>query len=261
MIVVAERRWIPSDRLWRSLVTTLSSLLFWLLAAVLAGSATAAPPAVDSTIEKAPVLTLGQEQRSGVDGIAYWRIPMRRGDELTIRFGSQAFGVIGICLLVPEVTDRTVGNQPCSVHQRGVSGMTSFDITAISSGSWVLAVYAPACEVNGQLDPQCRATVAYALTAYVKHSTSMTVTAPNLVRLGTQVSVRGRVDGGAVGAVLAEVMVDGQWKTLDIVDLAAKGRFAFEIRPKSIGDLHLRVTYPEAPLYRPASREVTVRVA
>ncbi len=256
-MIEAARHPRTPKALSRSLVLVLAALA----AAVIARPAGAAPTALEGTLADAPEITFGQEQRSGVDGIAYWRVPMRKGDVLTIHFGSQAFAVVGICLLVPGVTDRTVGNQPCSVHQRGVSGMTSFDITAMSTGSWVLAAYAPACEVNGQLDPQCRATVSYALTAYVKHRTAMTVSAPNLVRFGSPVSVRGRVDGGASGAVLAEVMVDGRWKTLDIVDLARKGRFAFSVRPRTTGDLRLRVTYPEAPLYLPASREVTVRVA
>jgi hypothetical protein len=220
------------------------------------------------SIASAPTMQLGQEQRNAVNGIEYWRVPLKVGDRLTIRFGAQpgASGGVGVCLHAPGVTDSTIGNQPCSVTQfNGSSSAASFDVTATRTGAWVMAVhyayYGTSCVDDGKLDPLCDRTVSYSLTAYVKHQIALSVTAPNLVRLGSKVTLNGRVTGGAKGSVLVEGYVDNEWKTLSVGKLSRTGRFSLAFKPKVAGTLQVRVSYPEAPLYLGSARELAIRVA
>src|SRR5919106_1288444 len=67
------------------------------------------------TIAAAPRIPLGQLQVTATAGVDYWRVPLGVGDRLTLRFGPppQKSGWVQVCVHRPDVTDETVGNQPC----------------------------------------------------------------------------------------------------------------------------------------------------
>src|SRR5215210_6037171 len=105
------------------------------------------------TMASAPMIPFGQEQLNTLNGIDFWRVPLREGDRLTLIFGPQQQGRwVEVCLLTPDVSDTTAGNQPCYARLADVSdNKTTLD--ARPGGNWTLAVLPyPGCESGGILN-------------------------------------------------------------------------------------------------------------
>ena len=241
------------------------SLLCAAIAVALAITATAIAGGGNS-IATAPTLPSGQDQVNALNAIDFWRVPLKAGDQLTLRYGGQLNSSwVEVCLFQPAVTDATVGNQPCYAKQTayGAAGDGVLTISARSAGSWTIAVVPyPGCESGGILDLRCRVGLQYHLTAYVKHPTHVAVTAPNLVRIGTWFTIRGRLSG-VRGRVLLELSRDAgaHWTTLAIKATSGTGAFVHRMRVRSSTSLLIRASYPEAPNYVGSAATTAVRVA
>jgi hypothetical protein len=225
-------------------------------------SSTAASGGGGTTIAEAPQIALGQEQLNSVNGIDFYRVALRSGDQLTLRYGPQhQYSWAEICIFQPGISDTTVGNQPCYASKHTLSE-DSFTVTARIPGDWVIAMVPyPGCERNGMLDLRCTTGLQYFLTAYVKHETTMTLRAPNATRRGSWLSISGHL-GGATGLVVLDRSWDGgrHWSAFALKRVRTNGRFSGRLRVRRTGTLRIRATFPEAPLYVASSATVSVRV-
>ncbi len=214
------------------------------------------------TIAEAPQVALGQQQLNSVNGIDFYRVALRGGDQLTLQYGPQhQYGWAEVCLFQPGVSDTTVGNQPCYASKRTLSE-DSFTVSARVPGDWVIAMVPyPGCERNGILDLRCTAGMQYFLTAYVKHETTMALHAPNAIRRGSWFSFRGHL-GGATGLVVLDRSWDGgsHWFAFALKRVESDGRFSGRLRVRRAGTLRIRASFPEAPLYAASAATVSVRV-
>jgi len=216
------------------------------------------------SISTAPQIPLGQQQVNSLNGIDFWRLSLRAGDVLTLRFGpQQRYKWVEVCVFQPGVSDTTVGNQPCYAHKT-VDGDDDMELSAREPGLWAVALlpYPGDCESGGILNLRCNSFVSYHLTAYVKHRTQLTLSVPNLVHLGSVFALRGRLSGGARGAVLIEGSWDGAaWRTVGFARIRIGGAFKLTVRASRRGTLRLRATFPEAPNYAASTALGAVRIA
>ena len=228
--------------------------------------ALAAPTGGGSSIASAPTIPLGQQQVNAVNAIDFWRVPLKGGDQLTLRYGGQTHEAnVEVCVLTPDVSDLTVGNQPCYAHKSvyGFSSPDSLTMSPRTPGTWTIAVVPyPGCENNGILDLRCKTGLQYYLTAFVKHPTKMTLTGPNLARRRVAFIVHGRLTG-VRGSVLLESSPDhgAHWSTIAVKRTTSTGAFSQRLRFRSAGTVMIRASYPEAPSYVASSATVSVRVA
>jgi hypothetical protein len=232
-----------------------------LMALVLLASASLAAAGGGRTIATAPTIPLGEEQLNSLSGIDFWRIPLQEGDRVTLRYGNQSNGNwVEICLLTPDVTDATVGNQRCYDAERSF-GDGSVTLDARPAGLWTLAVLPyPGCESGGIVDLRCKSSVSYHLTAYVKHKTRMKLTAPSVVRRGSRFTVRGSLSGMRNQVIVQQSWNGGGWRTAAVVRPTSNGAFSVRFRPNRTGALRVRAMFPEAPLYLGSSAIASVRV-
>ena len=66
------------------------------------------------SISSAPELPLGERITSGVTGLDYWRVTIVPGDTLRIDYESLNDATVGLCLLMPAVTDFTISDTNCT---------------------------------------------------------------------------------------------------------------------------------------------------
>jgi len=214
------------------------------------------------TLESAPTILLGEEQLNSVSGIDFWRIALKDNDRLTLHYGGQSNGSgVEACLLTPDVTDATVGNQRCYDDER-TFGDGSLTLDARPAGLWTLALfgYPSSCQSGGILNLRCTTSVSYHLTAYVKHRTRMTLTAPSIVRHGARFSARGNLSGTRSKLLVQQSWNGGGWRTAAVVKPGSNGAFSVRFRAKRAGTLRIRALFPEAPLYLGSSAIASVRV-
>lgn len=226
------------------------------------GSVAVAAGGGGRTIADAPQIPLGQQQLNSLNGIDFYRVTLRQGDQLTVRYGpQQSFRWAEICIFQPGVSDTTVGNQPCYAAKNTVTD-DFFTLSARVSGDWVIAMVPyPGCDKNGFLDFRCTTGLQYFLTAFVKHATSITLRAPNAVRHGAWLSLNGHL-GGAAGSVVLDQSWDGgsHWSAFALKRVHSGGRFSARLHVRRKGTVRVRASFPEAPLYAPSSVTVSVRV-
>ena len=87
----------------------LRGLLLLVVCSVAAASPTAAAARGGRTIAEAPQIALGQQQLNSLNGIDFYRVALRSGDQLTLRYGpQQQFDWAEICLFQPGISDATV---------------------------------------------------------------------------------------------------------------------------------------------------------
>jgi hypothetical protein len=213
------------------------------------------------TIATAPTMPVGQQQLNTLDGIDFWRIPLKNGDRLMLDFGpQQRFAWMQICLFKPDVTDATIGNQPCYASQNALQ-QTRLTLDARPGGLWTLAVVPyPGCESGGILKLQCPRGVSYQVTAYVKHRTNLTLRGPTIARHGSPVTAAGVLTGSHGSVLLERSWSGGRWRTIGIAHPAANGSFRVRVTPKRTGSLRVRATYPEAPSYIGSRASLSIRV-
>jgi hypothetical protein len=213
------------------------------------------------TIALAPTIPLGEEQLNSLRGIDFWRIPLQENDRLTLRYGPQSYGnFVEVCLLPPDVTDTTVGNQPCYDISNSFS---DHDVTldVRPGGLWTIAMLPyPGCESKGILDLRCTSGVSYHLTAYVKHRTRMTLHAPTIVRRGARLTARGSLTGTRNPIIIQQSWNGGGWSRGGVLRPSPTGAFSIRVRPTRTGALRIRATFPEAPSYLGSSAIASVRV-
>jgi hypothetical protein len=240
----------------------LRGLLLLVVCSVAAASPTAAAAGGGRTIAEAPQIALGQQQLNSLNGIDFYRVALRSGDQLTLRYGpQQQFNWAEVCLFQPGISDATVGNQPCYASKNTLSE-DSFTVTARIPGDWVIAMVPyPGCERSGILDLRCSSGLQYFLTAYVKHKTTLTLRAPNAIRRGSWLSVNGHL-GGTTGLVVLERSWDGgsHWSAFALKRVGSNGRFNGRLHVRRAGTLRVRATFPEAPMYAASTATVSVRV-
>lgn len=214
------------------------------------------------TIADAPQILVGQQQVSALNGIDFYRVALRAGDQLTVRYGpQQALHWAEICIFQPGVTDATVGNQPCYASKNTLSD-DSFTVTARIPGDWVIAMVPyPGCDKDRILDLRCTVGLQYVLTAYVKHQTAVTLQAPNAMRHGSWLSLSGHLKG-ATGSIVLEQSWDSgaHWSAFALKRVGSSGGFKARLHVRRRGALRVRASFPEAPLYAPSSATVSVRV-
>ena len=115
------------------------------------------------TIADAPQIAFGQQQLNSLNGIDFYRVALRTGDELKVRYGPQQYlHHAEICIFQPGVTDTTVGNQPCYAAKNTFSD-DSFTVSARIPGDWVIAMVLPGLR-DGILDLRCTIGLQYVLT-------------------------------------------------------------------------------------------------
>jgi hypothetical protein len=240
----------------------LRGLLALTACSLVAVSSTSATAGGGRTIAEAPQIALGQQQLNSLNGIDFYRVALRTGDHLTLRYGPQhQYNWAEICLFQPGVSDTTVGNQPCYASKHTLSE-DSFTVTARMPGDWVIAMVPyPGCERNGIIDLRCTTGLQYFLTAYVKHETTMTLRAPNAIRHGSWLSVSGHL-GGAAGLVVLDRSWDSgrHWSAFALKRVGSNGGFSARLRVRRTGTLRVRASFPEAPLYAASAATVSVRV-
>jgi hypothetical protein len=237
----------------------LALILIVAAAACVAGAAALAGGG--STIASAPTIPLGEEQLNSLRGIDFWRIPLQENDRLTVRYGPQTYGnFVEICLLPPDVTDTTVGNQRCYETS---SSFSDHDVTldVRPGGLWTIALLPyPGCESNGILNLRCTSGVSYHLTAYVKHRTRMTLHAPTIVRRGARFTAHGSLTGTRNPIIVQQSWNGGGWSRVGVLRPSASGAFSIRVRPVRAGALRIRAMFPEAPTYLGSSAVASVRV-
>jgi hypothetical protein len=213
------------------------------------------------TIAAAPTIVFGQQQMNTLNGIDFWRIPLKEGDRLTLRFGPQkSYSWLEVCLLAPDVTDSTVGNQACYAHQSAL-GDSKLTLDARPGGNWTLAVLPyPGCESEGVLNLRCNAGVSYYATAFVKHPTRLTLRAPSISRTGGALDLSGTLTGSHGAVLIEQSWNGGTWHSVAIAHPSSSGTFRVRLKPARKGSLRVRATFPEAPSYVGSSAAVFVRV-
>jgi hypothetical protein len=213
------------------------------------------------TIAAAPTIALGEEQVNSVSGIDFWRISVRDNDRMTLRFGPDS-GWAELCLLTPDVTDTTVGNQRCYATKNAYSD-TSMTLDVRPGGLWTIAMlpYSANCESGGILNLRCTSGVSYHLTAYVKHRTRMSLQAPTIARHGAKFYARGTLTGVHATVVLQQSWNGGGWRAVSLVKPSpTTGTFRVQVKAARTGILRLRAMLPEAPTYLGATAIASVRV-
>jgi hypothetical protein len=213
------------------------------------------------TIATAPTIQFGQQQLNTLNGIDYWRIPLKEGDRLTVDYGpQQSFNWVEICLQTPNVTDATVGNQPCYARQANVQE-SKLTMDARPGGLWTLAVMPyPGCDSGGIINPNCGSSVSYTLTVYVKHQTHMTLRGPSITHRGSHITISGRLTGTRGSVLVEQSWNGGGWATVGIAHPSVSGSFSIRLTPKKKGSLRVRATFPEAPTFIGSGAAVFVRV-
>ena len=208
------------------------------------------------------MIPLGQEQVHAAVGIDFWRVNVRDGDRLTLKYAPQKKNNwVEVCIYGPAVTDENVATARCQAGSQS-TGENFLRITARGAGKWTIAVRPyPGCSTSGVTSPSCvNAGIEYKLTATVKHPTSMTLRGPNLARIGQTVRFSGVLKGVRGRVLLQFGWGGGGWKMVGIRSVDGAGRFSTTMRLKRKGTLRVRASYPEALKYIGSSAVVSVRV-
>jgi hypothetical protein len=224
------------------------------LLVVAAVFAAAALADAGANIGQAPELPSGERVEGGHnDGRPdFWRITMRRGDRLTIDYESTLSGErVDVALFAPSVTDFTL-DEAEPLAQDGTRQKDQFRFAAPSPGRYTLRLDG---EVFFNVEPY-----AYSLTAYVRHVTSITLSAPRIARAGTRLKLAGKVNGAAGGEVLLQVRKGSAWKTLALTRLSPTGAFAYAAVLTSRGVARFRATYAGDATHLASAASVSLRV-
>jgi hypothetical protein len=237
---------------------------------VLAGGVRAAGHEGGFSIASAPEVILGEvEYGAPENGARFWRIPLVRGDSLTLDLSNGGLSgrdrAIRYCLLAPVVRDATLGRSECAWQRtlrRGERYQLRFSVPM--SGSWTLGAVSSTCATF-----QACATAAsslpfvYEFTASVRHFTSTKLRGPRVARPGARIAFSGsvtRADGGKVQIQTAPR--GGRWKSVAAVAIKRNGTFTWSTRAASTaGDYQVRAAYPGDVGHLPSSVTHSYRVA
>jgi Tol biopolymer transport system component len=205
---------------------------------------TATPGSGGASIATAPELSIGPQHaanRSG--GPDYWRLTLKRGDELLVKVAATGSGSVRLCLLSPTITDTTSDNAVCTESGLVAAGGTrTVGIIATASGRWTLA-FDDCASCDRTFHPHDRPDVSYAVTATVRRYTFMTVHAPHTVTAGSPFTCSGRVAGARAGQVELDERSGAGWARLATASIRPNGSFTLRERLSVRRRTQLRVQY------------------
>jgi hypothetical protein len=221
-----------------------------------------APGSGGDSIAHAPELSLRQQHvatRSG--GPDYWRVTLRRGDELTVEVGAAGNGSLRLCILSPKITDDTSDNAVCdAVATMPSGGKHELSTVASASGRWTLAI--DGCtSCDRVFHPNDRTDVSYTLTAIVRRYTRVAAHAPHSVRVGSWFALSGRVEGAGAGQVELQRRRAVGWGLLATRTIRSDGSFTvrtrFSVRSRR---LTLRLLYRGDAGHLPSATTLAISV-
>jgi hypothetical protein len=189
-------------------------------------------------------------------GVKYWRLPLAFGDRITFDYGVVTGSDVGLCVLTPDITDYTVSESDCVVHDQTdkSDGQTKDEMTftASTTGGWLLAVGDDAC-----CDEEAWA---YDILATVRHRSTLSLKGPKSRRKGSTVTLTGALTPARVAAVKLQRKVGTRWRSAGTATTAADGTFAFSYKLRKRGTYRFRASYPGDASYLAArSRPIKVK--
>jgi hypothetical protein len=165
----------------------------------------------------------------------YWKVAVLPSDTITIDYSSTDQQEVSLCLFQPSVTDYTVSDSECAAQDE-TSDKHELKFVFPSGGNWTLNVSTGGC---------CSNTMAYEMTAYIRHFTHTMVSAPALVNHDHFVTYTGVVSGVTSGKVelLAKVPFVAGWKPIAIAKIGAGGKFTAKVKAVGPGTYKVKAVY------------------
>lgn len=230
--------------------------------------AEAAPQDGGISIGDAPDVILGEaEFGAPLNGARFWRIPLLRGDLLTMDLSNAGKSSLDraarFCLLAPNVNDSRLQRSECVLVRTLKRGQKQrLQFVARSAGRWTLGAVSGTCATfQSCATGSTTQPFIYEFTAYVRHFTRTRLDGPRTARARARIGFTGTVSGVDGGTVELQLALGGGWKSAATVAIKANGSFAWSIRAAARpGSYRVRATYPGDDSHLPSGAIHSYRV-
>lgn len=181
----------------------------------------------------------------------YWKILAQAADHLTIDISSTGESGVLIYILSPSINDYNIGLHPDYLLYEGANPKKEVTYTFPSAGTYTLLL-------TGYETTQ----IGYELTAYIRHFTHTTITAPPAVKSRTPVTLRGVVAGASGGNIELQSRSAARpvWKTFALAQIGATGAFSYKTKVAGAGTYRIKAVYPGDSAHLPSSSIVSFKV-
>jgi hypothetical protein len=221
-----------------------------------------------SSIAAATPLPIGQPVLGGGilngDGLGTWtykefyRAALHSGDEVTVNAEATSVWSVRMAFYDPSINDFNMPSDDpyglggaAGAAEVGGNDKGQFKFVAPSSGSWTLYLYNPCLSCTS-------AQTSYALTAFVRHFTSVRLGGGSRVRVGSRARITGTMQGVRSGKVRVRLLRGGHTVRRATVRISG-GRFRWSPKLTRRGSYRVRAAYAGDGSHRSAAASRTVR--
>jgi hypothetical protein len=224
------------------------------------------------SIASAPQIGLAQTITSDVQGVEFWRVSAKSGDEIIVRLTTVAswdkLSGTTACLLTPSVTDYTVENARCFEAFGTQRPGSSRELKRVvgAAGTWTLAVGHPNC-MGGSVEVSCNGPdnahfgTTYRVMVLVRAPSTTTLAASGTPNVGKALRLSGVVRTVSGGSVAIQSRQGSRWTTVATRPVSSSGSFSANVKVTNKGSLRLRAFYPGDNTHQPSSRSLTLSVS
>jgi hypothetical protein len=195
---------------------------------------------------------VGSQRAGSCSGYGeFWRLSLAKGDRVSIAYGSRNGLEVRMVLMDPSVTDTTF-NQSGPLENGSTFAHDRLTYVAAKAGRYTVGLY------TGY---PCQPSLAYTLTADVRHTTHATLTRPAVAHIHAPVTLTGRVAGLSSGRVALQSNTKAGWKTIKTTAVQKDGSFAFMTQFDTPGARMVRAVYAGDSSHLGSNAVVSIRVA
>ena len=225
-----------------------------------------------SSIANAPELPIGKRVRGGGTSNdsppgptgggwsnccygEYWRIRLNRADHLRVAVGSLNGNGVEVGIYDPSVKESTWNQRRgIPLAYAGTARKDELRYVATKRARFTMYVVND-CGACGQ------PSLAYELTAYVRHYTRASLAGPRVARADSAITLRGKISGLSAGKVAIQSRSPKKgWKTLALMRVKRDGSFGYKTRVGAPGTYSVRAVFSGDASHLPSRAVISVKV-